>query len=369
MSVQSDLNNEQLTGQIRTIIEKHYDLGPLTRIKEIFGGYCNRSYAVWMGADRPKKYFMREYNPHITEPEIRFEHALLNHLRSNGFEIASGVFACRDGATFVRTAVQGQKPTYWAIFDFLEGEDPYTWLETDLTDAEFASAAEVLARMHHAGRDFVKPAGTDRAQPCIAEFLPTFRETFGRYAQQADSRRCDRLFLENLAPVLAAVEGFTAATASFTGMPQVPVHCDYHPGNLKYKNEKGVGVFDFDWSKIDYRVFDLALGLVYFTSRWTGDAAGSLRLDKFELFLKTYNDACSWLEGLPPLTAQEQTHLPLMLAAGNLFVLNWDLMDFYETESPDDDEYYTYIEHNVLLMHWITAHGAEIRKVVDRVCR
>ncbi len=83
---------------------------PLTRIREIFGGFVNRSYAVWMGQQgRSKKFFMREYNPGITESEIRFEHALVDHLRQNGLDIVAGVIPCRDGSTFVKTSIQGRE--------------------------------------------------------------------------------------------------------------------------------------------------------------------------------------------------------------------------------------------------------------------
>ena len=142
----------------------------------------------------------------------------------------------------------------------------------------------------------------------------------------------------NKAMIFSVIDGCMAAAENYGGMLEVPVHCDYHPGNLKYKNEKGVGLFDFDWAKIDYRVFDVALGLVYFTSEWNGAAAGSLRMDKFALFLKNYNEQCIRLDGIAPLTKKEQENLIPMLAAGNLFVLNWDLMDFYETENHGDDD-------------------------------
>ncbi len=369
MKVDSDLNDAQLTTQIQTIIEKQYDLGELTRIKEILGGYCNRSYAVWVGIQgQSKKIFMREYNPNIVESEIRFEHALLNHLRQNGLDIVSGVIPCRDGSTFVKTSIQGQKATYWGLFEFLEGEDPYTWIKTDLTDAEFVSAAEILARLHHAGRDFIKPEGADRAQPRIMEFIPTFKNTFSSYARKAGHRRCDRLFKANKDRIFSVIDGCMTAEKNYAGMLQVPVHCDYHPGNLKYKNETGVGLFDFDWAKIDYRVFDVALALVYFTSEWNGSAAGSLRMDKFALFLKSYNAQCALLDGIEPLTQKEQENLIPMLAAGNLYVLNWDLMDFYETENADDDEYYTYIEHNIFLMKWTEDHAADIRRIIQKIC-
>ena len=369
MYMQSDLKDKQLTTQIQAIVEKQYDVGPLTRIKEIFGGYINRSYAVWMDQQgRSRKFFMREYNPSIAESEIRFEHALLNHLRKNGLDIVSGPIPCRDGSTFIKTSAQGQKATFWGLFEFLEGDDPYTWVKTDLTDAEFISSANIMAQLHHAGRDFIKPEGANRAQPRIMEFISTFKSTFSGYAKQAGNRRCDMLFKSNKTMIFSVIDGCMAADKNYGGMLEVPVHCDYHPGNLKYKDEKCVGIFDFDWSKIDYRVFDVALGLVYFTSEWNGAEAGRLRMDKFALFLKNYNEQCIRLDGIAPLTKKEQESLIPMLATGNLYVLNWDLMDFYETENGDDDEYYIYIEHNIHLMHWIETHFDDIGQVIQKVC-
>ena len=87
-------------------------------------------------------------------------------------------------------------------------------------------------------------------------------------------------------------------------MPEIPIHCDYYPGNLKFSNDKGVGIFDFDWSKIDYRLFDVTLGRVYFISLWNDQAVG-LRPDKLSLFLSTYKQTCHRLEHISPLTEQE----------------------------------------------------------------
>ena len=44
-------------------------------------------------------------------------------------------------------------------------------------------------------------------------------------------------------------------------MPHCAIHCDFHPGNLKYENNRVVGIFDFDWSKIDLRLFDLRMAV------------------------------------------------------------------------------------------------------------
>jgi homoserine kinase type II len=363
MEPQSDLNNERLAETIRRLMEENYDLGMLTRIREILGGYCNKSYAVWMSADdRIHRYFLRLYNPNVIENEILFEHALLKHWRSNGFTLAAAIVPCRDGATVVNTPPpenhQGTK-ALWALFEFLEGEDKYSWTCTDLTDKEFTSAAEILAHLHHCGHGFKKPPGAGRVQPRIMEFIPTFKKTFSAFMQQAGDRQCDRLFKDNFEPICNALDYAVSFDVRFQGMQKIPIHCDYHPGNLKFRDEKVVGIFDFDWSKIDYRLFDVALGLVYFTSIWDDQAAG-LRPDKFTLFLKSYNEACHRLAQINPLTRQEQRYLGPMLSIANLYVLNWDLVDFYDTFEPDDNEYYMYIYHNIGLMHWIAFHKDEL---------
>ena len=196
------------------------------------------------------------------------------------------------------------------------------------------------------------------------EFMPTFKNTFSTFREQAGDRRCDRLFKDNFKPICKALDYAASFDVRFQGMPEIPIHGDYHPGNLKFCHEKGVGILDFDWSKIDYRLFDIALGLVYFTSVWNDQAAG-LRPDKFSLFLSTYNQACRRLAHISPLTKQEQKYLVPMLSIANLYVLNWDLVDYYDRPEPDDDEYYMFIDHNIGLVQWIALHEDELERWVN----
>jgi homoserine kinase type II len=72
--------------------------------------------------------------------------------------------------------------------------------------------------------------------------------------------------------------------------PSIVIHCDFHPGNLKISAEEIVGLFDFDWSKIDLRCFDVALAGWYFFTSWRGELDGALRLAEFRTFLNTYQE-------------------------------------------------------------------------------
>jgi homoserine kinase type II len=363
MELQSDLNNDRLNETIRGLLEENYDLGKLQRVKQVLGGYCNKSYAVWMSTGgRTRQYFLRLYQPQAVEGEILFEHALLNHLRTNGFTLAAAIIPCRSSATVVRTPPPENhrgSVALWALFEFLDGEDKYSWTDTNLTDKEFISAADTLARLHHCGYGFMKPPQADRVQPPIMAFIRTFRQTFSTFLDQAGNRQCDRLFRTNFEAICRALNAAAALEGEFQGMQKMPIHCDYHPGNLKYRDEKCVGIFDFDWSKIDYRLFDVALALVYFTSKWDQGTAG-LRSDKFSLFLRSYNEACRGFANINPLTEQEQRHLVPMLSIANLYVLNWDLVDFYSASEPDDEQFYRFFDHNIGLMHWIASHQNDL---------
>ncbi len=363
MEQHSDHHNNHLTKIIRRLLEENYDLGNLTRVKEVFGGYYNKSYEVWMLMHgHTHRYFLRLYNPQTVKNEILFEHALLNHLSSKGFTLLAAIVPCRNHDTVVCTSPPEnyrEEKAFWALFEFLEGEDKYSWTYTSLTKKELISAAKIFAHLHNCGLDFENPPGIDRAQPRIMEFMPTFKKTFTAFLEQANDRLCDRLFKENFEPICRALDYAGSFDVKFEGMLEIPIHCDYHPGNLKFRDEKGVGVFDFDWSKIDYRLFDVALGLIYFTSIWDGQATG-LRPDRFYLFLSTYNEACHRLDCISPLTKQEQRYLVSMLSIANLYVLNWDLVNFYNTPEPDDDKNYIFIDHNIGLMHWIAYNENEL---------
>jgi len=353
----------EVTEIIHLLMEENYDLGKVTRIKAVSGGYCNKGYAVWMSLNKhTRRYFLRLYNPNVIYNEILFEHALLNHLRSNGFTLAAAIAEGRNGETIAHTPPpENHRGTraFWALFEFLKGQDKYSWTQTDLTDKEFISAAEILAHLHNCGHGFKKPPDANRAQPRIMELMPTIKNTISTFLEQANDRRCDRLFKDNFKLIREALDYAVSFEVRFQGMPEIPIHCDYHPGNLKFSAEKGVGIFDFDWSKIDYRLFDVALGLVYFTSLWKDQAAG-LRPDKFSLFLSTYNHACHRLAHISPLTEQEKRYLVPMLSIANLYVLNWELVEFYDTRELDDDTYYKFIDHNIGLVQWIASNEDEL---------
>jgi len=79
---------------------------------------------------------------------------------------------------------------------------------------------------------------------------------------------------------------------------------------------------------------------------------GDLLLDKLELFLRSYQSESVRMKGVGPLQKEEISCLPFMIKASNLYVLNWDVDDFY-IKKLNPYEYLIYLQHNVRFMRWL----------------
>ena len=351
---------------------KLYDLGEVKEVYEIFGGYVNKSFGVYTEKDgKTYEYFVRKYKKGITEMEMELEHSLIDFSIAHGLDIAAGLIRSKEDKTFVKlTESQDdfKEVRYFAVYDFLTGEDKYTWDTPYLTDEEYKSSAEVLATFHNASREY-DPKGRERVEPKILEFIPTLPKTYKEFAQlDLPGNKCHIYYLQNLDRILEVIDRTEIPEEAVAKMPYNPINSDIHPGNLKFRDGKAVGIFDFDWAKIDLRLFDVCEALVYFCSSWDelpdGSTDGTLRLDKCKIFLQAYQNKLKKLGGLAPLNETELEYLPTMVAAANIYLINWDVTAFYaDPENLNVYEYKTYLQHNVRLMDWIEEHKQDIAEL------
>lgn len=360
------LDASLLRDQIVEVVESNYDLGKVLDVYEIFGGYVNRSFGIYTEKDGQRhEYFVRKYKKDIQEKEILFEHKLINYAIENGFDIAAGLYKTRDGKTYVKIK-EGGEDRYFAVYRYLPGEDKYTWVDNQLTDEEYASSAEVIAAFHNSVRDF-DPEGFERVEPRIMDLVPLLPQIFKEYAATSINNRFHTYYLKNLDSIIEACNRIRIPAGDLAGMPYVPIHCDFHPGNEKFQDGKVVGIFDFDWSKIDLRLFEIGLGLVYFCSNWVDELDGTLMMEQCEIFLKAYQRKLRELGGLEPLNDTEKKYLDIMLDAGNIYLIYWCLRAYYADPTLNEYEYQAYLSHQVKLMNWIDAHREEIRRMAERI--
>ena len=351
-----------LREQIIEVVEGYYDLGKVIEVFEIFGGYINRSFGLVVEKDGVKKdYFLRKYKQGINDDEVLFEHAMITHSIANGLTICAGVIPTQQGTTFVAPRISRSK---FAVYTFLKGEDKYTWDNPIMEDAEYVSAASVLATFHNAAKDF-DPQGRERAELGILEMIPGFIATFTECSKKELHTKFHEYYKGKIDTIINTIKENTIPADDVAKMPVNPIHCDFHPGNLKFLDYKVVGIFDFDWSKIDLRLFDVCLALTYCTSRWDEQNDGTMLLDKCRMFLVSYQKTMTELGGLSPMNPTELKHLPTMMAMANFYLLNWDITAYYAEENLNDYEYLAYLKHNVRLLEWIEVNKGEFAKIAD----
>lgn len=359
--------------QIHDIVKNHYDIGTIEDAFEIFGGYVNKSFGIYTHKDGERQeYFIRKYKKGIGENEVKFEHALISCAKENGLDIAAGLIPTKDGSTYVKLLEEnGGKSIerFFAIYEYLSGEDKYTWDTPNLNDEEYASAAEVLAVLHDATKNF-DPQGLERAEPKIMDFIPTLPKTYRQFAQMELHNKFHDYYKKNLDEILEEIDRvMTLIPAEDAAkLPMNPIHCDIHPGNLKYQDNKAVGIFDFDWAKIDLRLFDVCEALVYFCSSWDEETDGRLLLSKCSIFLKAYQDKLKELNGLEPLNELELKYLPDMLSIVNVYLINWAVTAYYgDPENLNVFEYRVYLSHHIKLLRYIKRHLADITEMVKTI--
>jgi homoserine kinase type II len=270
----------------------NYDLGDLVRFKQNLLGYNNTNYAITtIKQGVQKNYFFRRYKLEIHTDEIIFEHAVINHLLNQNFDLVARVHQTTNGDSFVLGPAKAgsSQLVHYAVFDFLEGEDKYTWIDPQLSSAEVQSAASTQAQFHNAVFNFEPPGS--RVEPRILELLPNIAENLKLVLNKTKGSAFDALLTKYLAFLLDECSKMQryCAHLDWSAAPQMVIHCDYHPGNLKFRDREVVGLFDFDWSKIDLRCFDVGLALWYF-SHWRDELDGTLRMDESAQFLKNYQE-------------------------------------------------------------------------------
>jgi homoserine kinase type II len=352
-----------VTAELRAVLS-HYDLGDLVDYEKNERGFVNTAYAIeTLAGGQHKRYFLRKYKRGIREQELLFEHSLIEHLVQAGAPVAR-IHHTRAGKSFVCRSdkAAGTGPSFYTIFDYLPGEDRFSWVNPVLTQAQLAASAAVLAQLHVYGSGFT-PLGR-RDEPRILDLLPIIAETWSGCPTRSKGLGFDDHIREQLAFVQDSIAA-TMATLQEPGahaLPEMVIHCDYHPGNLKFTGDRVTGVFDFDWSKRDLRLFDVGLALWYFCTSWAASDDGSLRLDWAQTFMQAYQEALASQPGAVVISMEEARYLPTMINAGNLYVLHWTVLDYF-AKDVDQTEYVAFLDHSLRFAAWYqeikNRHGLE----------
>lgn len=365
------LPGNPLIDQATQVAATHYALGNVQKVDQLYGGYTNLSFCVTtLNNGSLKKFFLRIYRQDTSVDHICFEHALIEHIVASGSQMVARLMRTKDGANFVRLMAPeslGVKELYYAIFEFIGGEDKYSWTYNRLSDQEYTYSGRGLAELHCSVAGFDPGSLPSPHQPILAR-LASFPETLQRCAKLAADSCFDKYFLENLPDILRISKLSSEQLTEAANLPMIGIHGDFHPGNQKYHLNRVLGIFDFDRACIDLRLFDVALAAIYFCSCWEGTMDGKLWLHKASLFLQAYQTRANRSSEPGPLLPSEIRLFCPMLTAASLSLIKWAAADAYymKAEHCPDEEYLFYLTHHVRLTRWLETHRSKVEDMLQK---
>ncbi|MGI5874784.1 MAG: phosphotransferase [Bacillota bacterium] len=350
--------------QLNHLMDHYYHLGEIVDAYEIFGGYTNRAFGVII-RDKDgnlKDYFVRKYNKNTTAADIIVEHKLVDYSAAHGMGSAiNNVIRTVDGQSFVQLEEEKEGKRirrYFAVYTYLQGDDDYDWINTKLTPGEDRDFAKMLARFHNSINGF-NPG--EKAEPKIMDMmdqLPGYFVECNKLPGISPTDRFDMLFndiREDMIQYCEKVKRHITAELQ-VGMPQCVCHCDVHPGNVKWDHGKCIGMFDFDWAKLDYRLFDICYALMYTCASWDAQTDGTIWLDRCGYFLDGYTKFLNEEGTLTTLTDSEKKAFPYMMLAACLYLVNWCTCYYDDFEGLNEFEYFYYLAHTVKMIHFVDDH-------------
>ncbi|MGE4490899.1 MAG: phosphotransferase [Syntrophotalea sp.] len=370
-SYPTQLSCRLMAEQAARVARDCYDIGELQDIVQLYGGYTNLSFKViTRTAGGFQKYFLRIYRQGTPIEHICFEHSLVEHIVDRGGHMVAALIRTRDGANFVRRPIPNPDSSgelLYAMFAFIGGEDKYSWTCNHLSREEYIYSGRMLAELHRCAAGF-DPGGLTSMHRPISERLVTLPVEFAHCAEQTRQSCFDRYFLKNLEDMAAVAEKIHNRLVAASNLPIMGIHGDFHPGNQKYNLNRVIGVFDFDRACYDFRLFDVALAVIYFCCCWEKKMDGNLWLRKADLFLRAYQKRAAQWPAPGPLNREEiETFSPLLTAAA-LSLIRWATVEAYylERENCPDQEYLFYLKHNVRLVRWLEHNRGRVENMLRK---
>jgi len=255
---------------------RHYALGDLVAAQRIKKGFVNDNWDVSTDLGR---FFLKRRHAELRRPHvIRAQHDLMQRLRLAGFP-APTVFSTQTGDTILD--LEGQ---VYEIQEYIVGE-PYDFGDPSHLD----EAARTLARYHGTVEGF-EPLALgelgDLYSPSIARKLLRALVEAWQFG--------DDLELMSMARALDTfIAGLIARFSAHRPLPHLVIHGDYYADNLLFDGNRIVGVVDYDKSRWEPRVVELAEVVIFFASPRPGHLqhlvySGFLEWDPLDRFLRQY---------------------------------------------------------------------------------
>lgn len=284
------------------IVLSHYDIGPIDRITRYPRG-SRRAPKVRIESSSGVYLLKRRAPGRDDAARISFTEDLYAHLVAREYPVAP-IVRTRDG----QHAVLQRAGRAYELFRYIRGK------RDDGSAASAQEAGAALGRLHG-----TLDSMETEAVPTSASFHGDKRAARLLECVPAAIARAVGVIPDSVRPTCEYLgKAYRRAAQRVTGagldaLPGTVIHGDWHPGNLIYREGRIEAVLDFDSSRIEPRIVDLANGALQFgmTSSRIGDDPdvwpSRLDLDRTRALIRGYE------EENDPLTTTERAIFPWLL--------------------------------------------------------
>ena len=292
MSDREKFNAEELV-----IVMSHYDIGSIQSVKEYARG-SRRAPKLLITADKGEFLLKRRARGKDDPFKVAFSHALQLYLAGKQFPLPHLMGTRTDNNSMLQ-----HNHAVYELFEYIRGSSYDNSLESTFDAGKTQGLYHKLLRDY--APEFEPPEGSYHSSRVIDTSIDQIPLTFDKLDRDiADDRvNATTTFLHQ-----AYVQACDKVNS--LGLLQWPsqiVHCDWHPGNMLFRNRKVVAVIDYDAARLQQRVIDLANGALQFSILGGGEDPAQwpdyLDESRYKRFIRGYDEvdvvSVAELEAIP----------------------------------------------------------------------
>lgn len=279
-----DRQREKFAADELAVVLSRYDLGVIESITEFPRG-SRRSPKVGIVCERGKFLLKRRPRGQAGGRRLEYAHRLQAHLSMTGFPLPRLVPPITEEDTVLHYGGQ-----VYELFDYVRGQSYLGTAE------ETREAGAILARFHQAVTGFNHVESPLEGDYHDANAVRTALNATPGSLSGHDSVAGREGEVLGLAQELYDEYERACAVVERHGLRDWPsgvIHCDWHPGNMLFRNHGIVAVIDYDSARQSQRVLDVANGTLQFSilsSRRVEDWPDELDEDRAQAFLEGYTE-------------------------------------------------------------------------------
>ncbi|MGQ9829725.1 MAG: homoserine kinase [Roseiflexus sp.] len=322
-----------LTSSDITHVLSRYNLGPVEGIAATGHGFVNETAIV---VTRCGRFVVRRNHHRFSPTAVRYRHHLIEHLCRRSFPTAR-LIPNASGSTI--TIIDGR---IYEVQEYIHGTDfdPHR-------PGQIAEVGATLACYHQA----------------VTGFPSSGNNTLPRYAPARITALTETLYERDVMGELHADLAWYDARAAalrrampdqvYAALPQVLIHGDMHPDNVRFASDRVAALLDFDQVERDARIVDLADALVGFTTRLQPSEATSWGVFRGPLDIaQTIILVCHYGR-IAPLLPGEVAALPVLI---EVLWLRGELGRVISTPEGAPDYHAAVLAQGKRLSEWIQQH-------------